>query len=81
MLAAMFSGKYLYLDIILVLIIAFFYLCINPTFKSDRVFIDRPSKPFATILDFLRTGDICFPTDPDEQSVLLRELDYYGLTG
>eukprot|EP01120_Amphizonella_sp_Union-15-10_P014111 TRINITY_DN6731_c0_g1_i2.p1 TRINITY_DN6731_c0_g1~~TRINITY_DN6731_c0_g1_i2.p1 ORF type:complete len:246 (+),score=41.35 TRINITY_DN6731_c0_g1_i2:56-739(+) len=48
--------------------------------SQDRYFIDRPPKPFETILNFLRTGHLGWPQNEREIAQLKIELDYYGLS-
>eukprot|EP01061_Rhynchopus_euleeides_P004423 TRINITY_DN13687_c0_g2_i1.p1 TRINITY_DN13687_c0_g2~~TRINITY_DN13687_c0_g2_i1.p1 ORF type:complete len:437 (+),score=168.70 TRINITY_DN13687_c0_g2_i1:138-1448(+) len=47
--------------------------------SKGRIVIDRPAKPFLTILDWLRTGAWLPETDANQYSMLLNELDFYGL--
>ncbi len=46
---------------------------------QGHVFIDRNGKLFAYILDFLRTGNIAWPTDVAKRNMLLAEIQFYGL--
>jgi hypothetical protein len=42
-------------------------------------FIDRPRKPFETILVFMQTGKWYISNDPVEQKMLIDEADFYGI--
>eukprot|EP01060_Flectonema_neradi_P016109 TRINITY_DN22701_c0_g1_i1.p1 TRINITY_DN22701_c0_g1~~TRINITY_DN22701_c0_g1_i1.p1 ORF type:complete len:387 (+),score=46.44 TRINITY_DN22701_c0_g1_i1:41-1201(+) len=51
------------------------------TDSLGKVFIDRPAKPFLTILNWLRTGKWHSPPTTDtEERLLLSEIEYFGLT-
>ncbi len=44
-----------------------------------RYFIDRPSKPFGIILDWLQTGVLLLPDQDRLRQSLEIEIQYYGL--
>jgi hypothetical protein len=47
---------------------------------SEKIFIDRPSKPFELILNSLRTNrELRFPDDEVEYNNLMVEIYYFGL--
>ena len=51
------------------------------TDSLGKIFIDRPAKPFLSILNWLRTGKWHTPpTTEVEERLLLSEIEYYGLT-
>lgn len=47
--------------------------------KKGRYFIDRDGEQFHTILNYLRTGKLLWPSDPQLKEQLKLELEYYGL--
>ncbi len=46
---------------------------------EGRYFIDRPPKPFRSILTFLQTDKIYWPTKYEDKKLLEDEIDYFGL--
>jgi len=52
----------------------------GPKDKEGRYFIDRPFKPFSTILNCLRSNSkIVWPEDESEERILKTEIKYYGM--
>eukprot|EP00013_Stygamoeba_regulata_P025303 CAMPEP_0177651930 /NCGR_PEP_ID=MMETSP0447-20121125/12828_1 /TAXON_ID=0 /ORGANISM="Stygamoeba regulata, Strain BSH-02190019" /LENGTH=430 /DNA_ID=CAMNT_0019155079 /DNA_START=91 /DNA_END=1383 /DNA_ORIENTATION=- len=47
--------------------------------KKGRFFIDRPAKPFRTILQYLQTGTVVPPHDEADMQQLMIEIEYFGL--
>lgn len=47
--------------------------------SDGRYFIDRPPKPFRSILTFLQTGQIYWPTKSEDKKLLEDEINYFGL--
>jgi hypothetical protein len=48
--------------------------------STGAIFIDRPSKPFETILTFLQTGKLYLGESTSEQALLYDEADFYGIS-
>lgn len=46
---------------------------------DGRYFIDRPPKPFRSILTFLQTDKIYWPTKSEDKLLLEDEIHYFGL--
>ena len=55
-------------------------LVAGPLPQHDGIwFLDRNGPSFAYVLDFLRTGDVALPTDPQQIRQVAIEARYYGL--
>lgn len=48
--------------------------------SEGRYFIDRPPKSFRSILTFLQTEKIYWPTKSEERKLLEDEIHYFGLS-
>jgi hypothetical protein len=48
--------------------------------REGCYFIDRPSKPFRSVLTFLQTGKMYWSSKTEDKQLLEDEITYYGLS-